>query len=144
MSDAPWPLTAGLVDPDIREITLHERRPGVHVARVIGGDLLRFPQCVLAVMADRPEELLRRLFPQQATLGAVERIRELVTAALPGIGIRPMRGAPRCIPFHAGAAYFELDCASPEWMLMRDACGFAVHVSQDFPNLKLTLWAIRG
>ena len=40
--------------------------------------------------------------------------------------------------------YFELDRGSPHWQLMQNSGGFAIHVSGDFPNLRLELWAIRG
>jgi type VI secretion system protein ImpJ len=52
--------------------------------------------------------------------------------------------APRQLPFYAGATYFELDRASPHWQQMQNSGGFAIHVSGDFPNLRLELWAIRG
>ena len=87
---------------------------------------------------------LRRLFPSQVKIGAVEHIRELVNVALPGIAVRPLPVAPRQLPFYAGATYFELDRASPHWQQMQNSGGFAIHVSGDFPNLRLELWAIRG
>jgi type VI secretion system protein ImpJ len=63
---------------------------------------------------------------------------------MPGIAVRPLPVAPRQIPFYAGAVYFELDRGSPHWQLMQNSGGFAIHVSGDFPNLRLELWAIRG
>ena len=89
-------------------------------------------------------ETLRRLFPAQVKIGAVEQIRELVNVALPGIAVRPLPVAPRQLPFYAGATYFELDRNSPHWSQMQSSGGFAVHVSGDFPHLNLELWAIRG
>ena len=67
-----------------------------------------------------------------------------MTVALPGISVRPMGAAPRQIPFYAGATYFELDRNSPHWQQMQSSGGFAIHVSGDFPELKMELWAIRG
>jgi type VI secretion system protein ImpJ len=55
-----------------------------------------------------------------------------------------MGAAPRQIPFYAGATYFELDRNSPHWQQMQSSGGFAIHVSGDFPELKMELWAIRG
>jgi type VI secretion system protein ImpJ len=51
--------------------------------------------------------------------------------------------APRQIPFQAGAAYFELDRGSPHWQQMKNSGGFGIHVSDEFPNLGIELWAIR-
>ena len=91
-----------------------------------------------------PAETLRRVFPAQVKIGAVEHIRELVNVALPGIAVRPLPVAPRQLPFYAGATYFELDRGSPHWQQMQNSGGFAIHVSGDFPNLRLELWAIRA
>ncbi|MBB3896892.1 type VI secretion system baseplate subunit TssK [Roseococcus suduntuyensis] len=126
------------------EIPLQERSHGVRVGPILDRNLLRGGQFVLTVMADMPAENTRRLFPNQVKIGAVEHIRELVHVALPGIIVRPLPVAPRQIPFHAGAVYFELDRGSPHWQQMQTSGGFAIHVSGDFPNLRLSLWAIRA
>jgi type VI secretion system protein ImpJ len=99
---------------------------------------------VLTVQADMPSEELRRLFPSQVKIGAVEQIRELVNSQLPGIVVRALPVAPRQIPFYAGASYFELDRNSPHWQQMQSSGGFALHISGEFPNIRLELWAIRG
>jgi type VI secretion system protein ImpJ len=135
---------SAVLETNAVEIPLQERNHGVRVGPIMDRNLLRASQFVLTVMADLPGEQIRRFFPQQVKIGAVERIRELVMVALPGIDVRPLPAAPRQIPFHAGATYFELDRGSPHWQQMQSSGGFAIHVSGEFPNLKLALWAIRG
>ncbi|MDA8050418.1 MAG: type VI secretion system baseplate subunit TssK [Rhodospirillales bacterium] len=125
-------------------IPLQERRHGVRVGPIVDRGILRASSFVLAVQSDMPTETLRRLFPAQVKIGAVEQIRELVNVALPGIAVRALPVAPRQIPFYAGASYFELDRNSPHWQQMQSSGGFAIHVSGDFPNLRIELWAIRG
>ena len=125
-------------------IPLREARHGVRVGPITDRGILRASNFVLTVQADVQAEQLRRLFPSQVKIGAVEHIRELVNVALPGIAVRPLPVAPRQLPFYAGATYFELDRASPHWQQMQNSGGFAIHVSGDFPNLRLELWAIRG
>lgn len=125
-------------------IPLVDRRFGVRVGAITDRNLLRSHQFVLTVAADMPGEQLRRMFPNQVKIGAVERIAELVNVALPGIAVRPLPVAPRQIPFNAGAVYFELDRGSPHWQQMQTSGGFAIHVSGEFPNLRLELWAIRS
>ncbi len=125
-------------------IPLQERQFGVRVGPIVDRNLLRASQFVLTVQADLPSEQLRRVFPNQVKIGAVEHIRELVNVALPGIQVRPLPVAPRQIPFHSAAVYFELDRGSPHWAQMQNSGAFAIHVSGDFPNLKMELWAIRG
>ncbi|KPH85988.1 type VI secretion protein [Komagataeibacter intermedius AF2] len=135
---------SAVLETNATAIVLHERRHGVHVGPITDRSVLDGANFVLSVQADVPTETLRRLFPAQIKIGAVEQIRELVNVALPGIAIRPLPAAPRQIPFHAGATYFELDRNSPHWQQMRSSGGFAIHVSGDFPGLQMGLWAIRG
>lgn len=125
-------------------IPLQDRNFGVRVGAITDRNLLRASQFVLTVAADLPGEQIRRIFPNQVKIGAVEHIRELVNVALPGIAVRPLPVAPRQIPFNAGAVYFELDRGSPHWQQMQSSGGFAVHVSGEFPNLRMELWAIRA
>jgi len=125
-------------------IPLQERRHGVRVGPITDRSLLRTSNFVLSVQSSVPTETLRRLFPSQVKIGAVEQIRELVNVALPGIAVRALPVAPRQIPFYAGASYFELDRNSPHWQQMQSAGAFAIHVSGDFPDLRMELWAIRG
>jgi len=135
---------SAVLETNAVEIPLQDRSHGVRVGPILDRNLLRAGQFVLTVMADMPGETIRRQFPNQVKIGAVEHIRELVNVALPGIIVRPLPVAPRQIPVHAGATYFELDRGSPHWQQMQTSGGFAIHVSGDFPNLRLSLWAIRA
>jgi type VI secretion system protein ImpJ len=135
---------SAVIETTAVEIPLQERRHGVRVGPITDRSLLRTSNFVLSVQSSVPTETLRRLFPSQVKIGAVEQIRELVNVALPGIAVRALPVAPRQIPFYAGASYFELDRNSPHWQQMQNAGGFAIHVSGDFPDLRLELWAIRG
>ena len=130
------------IDRNAVAIPLREARHGVRIGPITDRNLLRAGSFVLSVQADMPGEHLRRLFPNQVKIGAVEHIRELVNVALPGIAVRPLPVAPRQIPFHAGATYFELDRGSQHWQQMQTSGGFAIHLSGDFPNLRMELWAI--
>lgn len=132
------------IDENAVNIPLRDARHGVRIGQITDRGLLRSSSFVLSVQAEMPGEHLRRLFPSQAKIGAVERIRELVNVALPGIIVRPLPVAPRQIPFHAGATYFELERGSPEWAFLQNAGGIAIHVSGEFPGLRMELWAIKG
>lgn len=123
-------------------IPIQEPRFGFRVAALTDHNLLRC-RFVLAVSADVPGEQLRRLFPQKVKIGAVEQIKQLVNVQLDGIATLALPVAPRQIPFRSGAAYFELDRGSPHWQNMKASGGFGIHVSDEFPNLALELWAIR-
>lgn len=124
-------------------IPLDPRKYGISVGVIADRKLISNAGFVLAVNADIPAENVRRHFAGQAKIGPVEEIRQLVNSALPGITLRPLPVAPRQIPYHAGVVYFELDRDSPYWGKMSTSGGIAVHISGDYPGLKMELWAIR-
>jgi len=135
---------SAVIDQTATPIPLQDPRHGIRVGQITDRNILRSGSFVLCVQADMPTDTLQRLFPAQVKIGAVEQIRELVNVALPGISVRPLPVAPRQLPFYAGASYFELDRNSPHWQQMQSSGAFALHVSGDFPNLNLELWAIRS
>jgi len=124
-------------------IPLEARKYGISVGVIADRKLIGSAGFVLAVSADIPAENLRRHFAGQAKLGPVEEIRQLVNSALPGIALRPLPVAPRQIPYHANVVYFEVASDSPYWAKMTTSGGIAVHVSGDYPGLKMELWAVR-
>lgn len=125
-------------------IPLEERSYGIRVGKVTDRSL--FTDCVfiLAARASIDPELLRANLPKRATVGSVERIRDLVNLQLGGAPIRPLPTEPRQIPFRTGMTYFEVNAASDDWRLVEQSGNVAVHVSGEVPDLALELWAIRG
>ncbi|MEZ5591276.1 MAG: type VI secretion system baseplate subunit TssK [Gammaproteobacteria bacterium] len=126
------------------QLPLQERKYGIHVSAITDRSLLSGAIFILAVRADIPVENLLKQFPRQLKIGPVEHIRQLVTAALPGIELRPLPVAPRQIPYHAGTTYFELAKSGEHWKQMANSGGFAFHVSGNFPGLDMAFWAIKG
>jgi type VI secretion system protein ImpJ len=126
-------------------IELQDRKHGVRVAIVPDLELQRNAQFVLAVASQLPGDALRARFPTQVKIGTVERIRDLVNLALPGVPIRPLPVAPRQIPYHAGFSYFELETRGNEiWKQLESSGGLAMHVAGDFPGLEIEFWAVRS
>ena len=108
-------------------------------------ELQRNATFVLAVMSQMPGEALRARFPTQVKIGPVERIRDLVNLHLPGVTLTPLPVAPRQIPFHSGASYFELETRNSDlWRQLEQSGGMAMHVAGEFPSLDLAFWAIRS
>ncbi|MEZ2353429.1 type VI secretion system baseplate subunit TssK [Caballeronia sp. RCC_10] len=141
--DALRAALAAVMDPHAVPIALEERKYGLRVAIVPDRDLFRNASFVLAVKADLAPAALLNGFAQQAKLGPVERIRDLVNLQLPGIGLRALPVAPRQLPFHAGFTYFELDRSGDLWKQFAGSAGIALHVAGDFPGIELEFWAIR-
>ncbi|HJS03237.1 MAG TPA: type VI secretion system baseplate subunit TssK [Variovorax sp.] len=144
MDDLRRSLSMVLEQSAIR-IDLHDRKHGVRVALIPDVELQRNATFVLAVNAQMPGEALRARFPTQVKIGPVERIRDLVNLALPGVTLVPLPVAPRQIPFHSGANYFELETRNSDlWRQLEQSGGMAMHIAGDFPGLDLAFWAIRS
>lgn len=126
-------------------IELQERKHGVRVAIISDIEMQRKASFVLAVNAQMPSDTLRARFPAQVKIGPAERLRDLVSLQLPGVGLRTMPVAPRQIPYHAGFTYFELETRGNDlWKQLETSGGLAIHVAGDFPGLELSFWAIRS
>ena len=126
-------------------IDLHDRKHGMRVAVIPDVELQRNASFVLAVQSNMPSEALRARFPTQVKIGPVERIRDLVGLALPGVTLVPLPVAPRQIPYHAGASYFELETRNSDlWRQLEQSGGMAMHIAGEFPGLDLAFWAIRS
>jgi len=144
------PLMAGLrkglstvYEQTAISMPLLEKKYGIRVSEITDRSLLASASYVLAVRADVAEEIVRTRLPAQIKIGPVERIRQLVNAAMPGIQIKPLPVAPRQIPFRSGYTYFELERQNPLWRELANSGGFAVHIGGDFPGIELEFWAIR-
>jgi type VI secretion system protein ImpJ len=135
---------SSVIERNAVPLPLQERRHNIRVATIEDRSLLTTAGFVLAVRADLPAEQVRRKFPNQAKIGPVEQIAQLVNIALPGIAVRPLPVAPRQIPFTAGTSYFELDRSGTYWRQLGTSGGIAIHVAGDFPQIQMELWAIKG
>lgn len=124
-------------------LQLVDKKYGIRVAEISDRSLIGSAMFVISARADVPEDALRAHLPAQIKIGPVERIRQLVNAAMPGIAMKPLPVAPRQIPFHSGFTYFQLDPQSDFWNELQHSGGFALHVGGDFPGLELEFWAIR-
>jgi type VI secretion system protein ImpJ len=124
-------------------LALVEKKYGIRVAEIGDRSLLGTAMFVLAVRADVAEEMIRSRLPAQMKIGPVERIRQLVNVAMPGVGLKALPVAPRQIPYRSGYTYFELDKQNPLWKEFATSGGFAMHIGGDFPGLEMEFWAIR-
>ena len=103
-----------------------------------------YQRLVLSVRADMPMEQLRTLFPAHAKLGPTEQIKDLVNLQIPGIPLSLLPVAPRQMPYHSGFVYFELDNRSEMWLALKESSALALHLSGNFPNVEIQLWAMKG
>ena len=136
-------MLSTVLERNAQQIELTERAHGVRTGVFSDPDLARNANFVLAVNAQMPSELLRQRFPVQSKLCPVDKLRDLVNLALPGVTMRLLPTAPRQLPFHAGFHYFELDRGNELWKEIARSGSLALFVTNDFPGIELELWAIR-
>jgi type VI secretion system protein ImpJ len=125
-------------------IPLQETRSGIRVGEITDSAIVTDCTWVLVVSAQVPPETLRRSFPNQVKIGPVEKIRDLITVALPGIAVSALPVVPRQLPYYAGRSYFEMDRTGPYWAALTNSAGIAIHVTGAIPGLEIECWAIRG
>ncbi|MEQ2025936.1 type VI secretion system baseplate subunit TssK [Xenorhabdus szentirmaii] len=133
-----------VLTPRATSIALRQNEGGIRVATLHDSDLLHKAEFVLAISASTPQEQLRRQFVQQTKVTSMEKIRDLVSVQLPGVPLIALSAAPRQLPYHSGYTYFRLDQKSPAWKEIQQGNSIAFHVSGDFPDLDMQLWAIRS
>ena len=124
-------------------LNLVEKKYGIRVSEITDRSILSTSMFILAIRADVSDDVIRTRLPAQMKIGPVERIRQLVNAAMPGITIKPLPVAPRQIPYRSGYTYFELDRHSEYWKELQQSGGFALHIGGEFPGIEMEFWAIR-
>lgn len=132
-----------VLEQTAQALALEQAKFGILVTPLTDKSLLDYAQFVLAISADLPTEDIRKFLPSRLKIGPVEHIRELVNNQLPGISVTALPVAPRQIPYHAGYQYFQLDKGSIYWERLANSGGLALHLSGNYPGLKIELWAIK-
>lgn len=117
---------------------------GIMVASLPDKGILDSSQFVLALSADVPTDEIRKHLPARIKIGPVELIRELVNNQVPGIAVTGLPVAPRQVPYHAGYHYFQLEKNTIYWEKLSSSGGLALHISGNYPGLKVELWAIKS
>ncbi len=133
-----------VLEQTAQALPLEQAKFGILVSPLTDKSLLDYAQFVLAVSADLPAEEIRKHLPARLKIGPVEHIRELVNNQLPGIAVTGLPVAPRQVPYHAGYHYFQLDKTSIYWQRLANSGALALHLSGNYPGLKLELWAIKA
>ena len=130
-------------EPTATSIPLEELQYGIRRAVITDQTLLEGATLIVEVAADMEADALMKAFRAQTKLGPQDKIRELVMQALPGIPLRARMNAPRQLPYHVNAVYFEIDTGHELWKGVQQTGILTLHVAGTFPSLALTLWALK-
>ncbi len=136
-------MLSAVFERSAMQLPLDQAGPGAYVSPITDNGLYQTGYFYLAVAAAAPVEEIRGLFPSVAKVGSVQRMRQIVDSALPGVPLRHTPTPPPQLRVLPGFVYFELDRGVPDWQEFSTASALGLHVAGDWPGLKLELWCVK-
>ncbi|GGL15891.1 type VI secretion system baseplate subunit TssK [Caulobacter rhizosphaerae] len=135
---------SAVFDRSAIQLPLQVAGPGAYTSRITDHNLYKTGYFYLAVNARASLDDIRGRFPAIAKIGAVQKMREIVDSALPGVPLRHTPTPPPQLRVIPGYVYFELDRSVPDWRDFANAAALGLHVAGEWPDLKLELWCVKG
>ncbi|MEM9319502.1 MAG: type VI secretion system baseplate subunit TssK [Pseudomonadota bacterium] len=117
------------VEERARTLPVARHSENVWTVRIDNPEIIRSSRIVLRIGGEMSEQLMRKLFVDQATVGAADQFDNLWTSRLTGIPLKPLHSQPREIPYDGDRLCLELDRNSQHWSELDGAPGFVVGVS---------------
>lgn len=117
------------VEPKSRALPVAKHSQNIWKVRIDNPELLKTSRIVLRVGSNLSEDLLRKLFVDQATVGAADAFEMLWKSRLPGISLKPLHTQPREIPYDGERLCLELNQKSEHWAQLMNAPGFVIGIS---------------
>ena len=118
------------VEETAKALKVSRHSENVWTVRIDNPEILRTNRILIRVGGgDMSDALLRKLFVDQATVGAADEFDKLWTARLSGIPLKPLNSQPREIPYDGDRLCLELDRTSEHWAALVEAPGFVLGVS---------------
>jgi type VI secretion system ImpJ/VasE family protein len=136
-------MLSAVFDRSAVQLPLEQAGPGAYVSKIADHNLFKTGYFYLAVAAAAPVEEIRSLFPAVAKIGSVQKMRQIVDSALPGVPLRHTPTPPPQLRVLPGYVYFELDRGVADWRDFATAPALGLHVAGDWPQLKLELWCVK-
>jgi type VI secretion system ImpJ/VasE family protein len=136
-------MLSAVFDRSAVQLPLEQAGPGAWVSTIVDRNLYQHGYFYLAVNAAASIDEIRAGFPSIAKLGAVEKMRNIVDSALPGVPLRHTPTPPPQLRVLPGYVYFELDRGVPDWRDFATANALGLHVAGEWPQLKLELWCVK-
>jgi type VI secretion system ImpJ/VasE family protein len=136
-------MLAAVFDRSAIQLPLDQLKVDSWISPIVDRTLYQHGYFYLAVRAAASIDEIQRGFAQVVKVGAVERMRQIVDSALPGVPLRHTPTPPPQIRVIPGYVYFELDRGAPDWRDFATATGLGVHVAGDWPQLQLELWCVK-
>ena len=136
-------MLSAVFDRSAVQLPLESIGPGAWTSTITDRNLYQHGYFYLAVRAAASVEEIRQMFPSVAKIGAVEKMRQIVDSALPGVPLRHTPTPPPQLRVLSGYVYFELDRGVPDWRDFASATGLGLLVAGDWPQLQMELWCVK-
>ena len=136
-------MLSAVFDRSAIQLPLEQAGPGAYVSTITDHALFKTGYFYLAVAAASPVDEIRGMFPNVAKIASVQKMRQIVESALPGVPLRHTPTPPPQIRVLPGYVYFELDRGVADWRDFATAPALGLHVAGDWPQLKLELWCVK-
>ena len=124
-------------------IPLENVRESLYMGRVHDDRLLSEAAFFLGVRSQLPDGRLIERVPRIVKIASRDVIDTVVGSALPGVTLEHSSPPPAPIPTRAGFQYFGLDEVGPYWEAIRGSKTISVYVPDEFPEVKLEMYAIK-
>lgn len=136
-------MLSAVFDRSAVQLPLEAMGPGAWTSTITDRNLYQHGYFYLAVRAAASLDEVRQMFPAVAKIGAVEKMRQIVDSALPGVPLRHTPTPPSQLRVLPGFVYFELDRGVPDWSDFATATALGLHVAGDWPQLRMELWCVK-
>lgn len=117
------------VEPKSRALAVKRHADNIWTVRIDNPGIIESNRIVIRVGSEMSEEMMRKIFINQATVGAADDFDDLWKSKLPGIPLKPLHSQPREIPYDGDRLCLELDRNSEHWAALADAPGFVLGVA---------------
>jgi type VI secretion system protein ImpJ len=124
-------------------IPLENVRESLYTGRVQDERLLAEAAFFLGVRAQVPEGRLIERVPRVVKIASRDTIDAVIGSAMEGVKLLHASPPPAPIPTRVGYHYFGLDTVGPFWDRIRGSKGLAVYIPNEFPDVKLEMYAIK-
>ena len=101
---------------------------------------------ILIVSAHRTREDIKRYLPGQCKVSAGSQIENHFRNISTGVVIEPLGAVPMHVPYFSDAVYFEIpqvEKFADAWEQINAEGCIALHITGDYPSLKLQLWLVK-
>ncbi|SDE47563.1 type VI secretion system protein ImpJ [Paracoccus isoporae] len=117
------------VEPKSRALLVSRHSENIWTVRIDNPEMIKSSRIVLRIGGELSESTLRKIFVDQATVGAAGDFDKLWKSKLTGIALKPLNSQPREIPYDGDRLCLELDRASEHYPALAESPGFVLGVA---------------